>query len=155
MLVTHEQGGFSTSLYRKKTFTGLYTDYASVAPDKYKINLVRILVFRAFHICSSYISFHYELMRIKRILTENCFPRSIIDRVIVTQSCQNNLKKIFHITFFLPDNACKIHSKKPLATVFPGPPSPRTMFVRGTDHQICRKSLWARLRVGQKCAIAH
>ena len=82
VLVTHEQGGFSTSLYRKKTFTGLYTDYASLAPDKYKINLVRILVFRAFHICSSYISFHYELMRIKRILTENCFPRSIIDRVI-------------------------------------------------------------------------
>ena len=50
VLVTHEQTGFSTSLYRKKTFTGLYTDYASLAPDKYKINLVRILVFRAFHI---------------------------------------------------------------------------------------------------------
>ena len=32
VLVKHEQTGFSTSLYRKKTFTGLYTDYASVAP---------------------------------------------------------------------------------------------------------------------------
>ena len=53
VLVTHEQGGFSTSLYRKKTFTVLYTDYASLAPDRYKINLVRILVFSAFHICSS------------------------------------------------------------------------------------------------------
>ena len=82
VLVTHEQTGFSTSLYRKKTFTGLYTDYASLAPDKYKINLVRILVFRAFHICSTYMNFHHELIRIKRILTENCFPRSIIDRVI-------------------------------------------------------------------------
>ena len=27
-------------------------------------------------------NFHHELIRIKRIMTENCFPRSIIDRVI-------------------------------------------------------------------------
>ena len=82
VLVTHEQTDFSTSLYRKKTITGLYTDYASLAPDKYKINLVRILVFRAFHICSTYMNFHYELIRFEIMLTENCFPRSIIDSVI-------------------------------------------------------------------------
>ena len=82
VLVTHNGTGFSTSLYRKKAFTGLYTDYASLAPDKYKINFGRILVFRAFHICSYYSNFHNELTRIKRILSFNCFPRSIIDRVI-------------------------------------------------------------------------
>ena len=82
VLVTCDETGFSTSLYRKKTFTGLYTDFASLSPDKYKVNLVRILVFRAFHICSTCSNFHNELIRIKRILADNCFPRSIIDRVI-------------------------------------------------------------------------
>ena len=82
VLVTHDDYTFSTSLYRKKTFTGLYTDFSSLAPTKYKINLVRVLVYRAFHICSSYRNFHEEIVRIKKILTENCFPKSLIDRII-------------------------------------------------------------------------
>ena len=36
VLVEKESHCFSTSLYRKKTFTGLYTDFASLAPNKYK-----------------------------------------------------------------------------------------------------------------------
>ena len=45
VLLTHEQAGFSTSLYRKKTFSRLYTDYTSHVPDNYEIILVRTLVF--------------------------------------------------------------------------------------------------------------
>ena len=51
---------FSTSLFRKSTFTGLFTDLSSLSPSIYKVNLISILVFRAFHICSSYVSFHKE-----------------------------------------------------------------------------------------------
>ena len=39
VLVCQNNDGFSTSLYRKKTFTGLYTDFSSLAPTKYKTNL--------------------------------------------------------------------------------------------------------------------
>ena len=82
VLVTHDNDNFSTSLYRKKTFTGLYTDFSSLAPTKYKINLIWVLVYRAFHIWSSYRNFHEEIVRIKKILTENCFPKSLTDRII-------------------------------------------------------------------------
>ena len=82
VLVNDDNDGFSTSLYRKKTFTGLYTDFSSLAPSKYKFNLVRVLIYRAFHICSSYHNFHEEIVRIKKILTDNCFPKSLIDRII-------------------------------------------------------------------------
>ena len=44
---------FSTSIYRKKTFTGLYTKWDSFTPRKYKVNLIRTLTFRCFRICSS------------------------------------------------------------------------------------------------------
>ena len=68
-----------TSLYRKKTFTGLYTDFASLALDKYKNDLISVLIYRAFHICSSYKNFHDEIVRIKEILFKNSFPRALTD----------------------------------------------------------------------------
>ena len=82
VLVTHEGTNFSTSLYREKTFTGLYTDFASLFPNKYKTNLISVLVYRAFHICSLYQNFYGEIVRIKEILFKNCFPRVLTDRVI-------------------------------------------------------------------------
>ena len=50
MFVTHKQAGFSTSLSGKKTVTELYT-------DKYKINLVGVMLFRVFHICLTHANF--------------------------------------------------------------------------------------------------
>ena len=82
VLVTRDGANFSTSLYRKKTFTGLYTDFASLSPDIYKTNLISVLVYRAFHICSSYQNFHEEIVRIKEILSKNCFPKALTDRII-------------------------------------------------------------------------
>ena len=51
--VSKAASGFSTSLFRKKTFTGLFSDFSSLTPKWYKINLLNALVFRAFRICSS------------------------------------------------------------------------------------------------------
>ena len=65
---------FSTSLYRKKTFTGQYTDFVSLSPKKYITNLGSVLVYRAFHICSTYENFHNELCKITGILYKYCFP---------------------------------------------------------------------------------
>ena len=92
VLVTHGRPNFSTSislyrcidvsLYKKKAFTGLYTDFSSLAPDKYKNNLISVLVYRAIHISSSYQNFHNEVVRIKEILVKNSFPMALTDRII-------------------------------------------------------------------------
>ena len=94
ILVYKEGIHFSTGgLFRKQTFTGLYTAFASLSPTTYKINLVRILVFCAFHICSSFVNFHKEIAKIKQILLANCFPGSFIDKVIFNFL---NLQYILH-----------------------------------------------------------
>ena len=80
--MSRDGSGFSTTLYRKKTFTGLYTECASLAPNKYKVNLISILIYRAFQICSTYASFHNEIERIKSFLTKNNYPMFLIDRVL-------------------------------------------------------------------------
>ena len=82
ILVEKTNDSFNSSLFRKKTFTGLYTDFASLSPNWFKTNLVSSLLYRAFNICSSYANFHNEIVRIKSILAKNCFPRSLVDRVI-------------------------------------------------------------------------
>ena len=53
ILIKRHSHTFSTSIYRKKTFTGLYTKWDSFTPRKYKVNIIRTLTFRCFRICSS------------------------------------------------------------------------------------------------------
>ena len=45
LMKRNRDSSFSTSIYRKKTFTGLYTKWDSFTPRKYKINLVRTLAY--------------------------------------------------------------------------------------------------------------
>ncbi|XP_050508938.1 uncharacterized protein LOC126886134 [Diabrotica virgifera virgifera] len=52
--------GFSTSIYRKPTFIGLYINADSFIPSKYKTSLINILVQRAFAICSIWQFLHEE-----------------------------------------------------------------------------------------------
>ena len=53
ILIRRHNHTFSTSIYRKKTFTGLYTKWESFTHRKYKVNLIRTLTFRCFRIRSS------------------------------------------------------------------------------------------------------
>ena len=45
ILIKRHNHTFSTSIYRKKTFTGLYTKWNSFTPRKYKVNLISTLNF--------------------------------------------------------------------------------------------------------------
>lgn len=83
--VNNCNGGFSTSVYRKPTFTGLTTKFSSFIPVAYKRNLVLTLVTRAYHICSSYFSLHSELQFIKQMLLANGFSTRFTDVYIGKQ----------------------------------------------------------------------
>ena len=69
---------FSTSIYRKKTFTDLYTQWDSFTPREYRINLIRTLTYRCLRICSSPCLTQCTLDDLKRHLSRNGYPRSII-----------------------------------------------------------------------------
>ena len=44
---SNHQASFITSVYQKKTYTGLYTNYSSFIPFKYKLGLIKTLINRA------------------------------------------------------------------------------------------------------------
>ena len=50
--VRRQDGKFRRSVYRKPTFTGLYTRWESLGPTSQKIALIRSLTSRAINICS-------------------------------------------------------------------------------------------------------
>ena len=47
----------TTSLYRKKTFSGIYLNFNSFLPMDYKKGLIHNLLFRAYNICADYVTF--------------------------------------------------------------------------------------------------
>ena len=63
-----------TSTYRKKTFTGLLTNFFSYTSFSYEIGLIRTLVDRAYKINSSLLSFNNDIKKLKHIFKRNQFP---------------------------------------------------------------------------------
>ena len=49
--IIREQGKFTTTIYRKPTFAGVYSNFESFSPSVYKFGMVYTLVYRCFRIC--------------------------------------------------------------------------------------------------------
>ena len=73
-----EKGKFFTNVYRKKTFSGVYTNFDSFIPETYKTDLIKSLVFRCFNLCSDF----HEINILKGILYKNNYPRDFLDKCI-------------------------------------------------------------------------
>ena len=99
MLITrNDEGNISTSMYRKKTFSGLlkYMKEDSFVPISFKHNLIYGLLNRAFKISSSCDIFKQEIKVIKNILISNGFSCNFINKHIKhflqkKNSSENNL----------------------------------------------------------------
>ena len=69
VLITNDADQFWTSVIRKETGIGLFTNYLGFTPFSYKVGLVRTLLHRAFMISSSsWFLFHEEIVKIKHYL---------------------------------------------------------------------------------------
>ena len=79
--ITKTNNEFTTAVYRKPTYTGLTTKYDSFTPNKYKSNLVTILIYRAFRLSKDYFTFHTDLEFITNILCKNGFPLNYVQRL--------------------------------------------------------------------------
>ena len=72
--------GKITSVYRKPTFSGVFTHYESYVDQKYKKSLNDILLFHCFSICFDYMSFHLEVENLEETLK----------RIVIHQELQSN-----------------------------------------------------------------
>ena len=56
--ITRKNKRFVTSIFRRATFSGVYTNYDSFILETYKIGLVHTLLLRVLKICSSMENVH-------------------------------------------------------------------------------------------------
>ena len=77
VLFTREGDSFTTSLYRKPTFSELYTNFYSFTSDKYKKGFTFSLLFRIFIFGICFIS---KLSFLKNKFGKNSYPMHFIDK---------------------------------------------------------------------------
>ena len=82
-----------TSVYRKPTFSGVYTNYNSFLPQIYKTGLVHTLLFRLYTICSDWNMVHREIEHLKLVMKRNAYPDCLIDRTIKRFLCHLFVKR--------------------------------------------------------------
>ena len=79
MKITRDNNKFMTSVYRKPTFSGVFTNFGNFIPKSYKYNLLFTLLHRAFKLCSNFERFHQEIDKLKTIFKNNGYPKSFAD----------------------------------------------------------------------------
>ena len=62
-----------TTVYWKKTFTGLLTSYLSFCPFTYKLGLIKTLIHRTFKINNTWMGFHTDLQKLSVIRPPETF----------------------------------------------------------------------------------
>ena len=84
--ITHSSSdnvhGYQTSVYRKATSTSLFSNYNSFTPLIYRLSVFKCLIYRAYHLCSSWSLFHVEISNIRSMLLRNAYPSWVLDRII-------------------------------------------------------------------------
>ena len=69
-----------TTVYRKPTFSGVYTHFDSFLPPVYKVGMIYTLAYRYFKICSVWTKFHAELNFLKHVVLKNWYHLSFFDK---------------------------------------------------------------------------
>ena len=80
--ICRKNGKFVTSVYRKPTFSGVFTSYESFIPTYQKRGLLHTLLHWSFSICCDFKTFHFEIDHLKTILIKNNYPLNFIDSCI-------------------------------------------------------------------------
>ena len=81
-ITCNQNRSFSTTMYRKPTFSGLYLKWTSFVPKQFKINLSNSLLNRAWKICYSSELFQKEVSFIKDILAANGYPQTFLNSLV-------------------------------------------------------------------------
>jgi hypothetical protein len=77
--VTRKETNFTTSIYHKPTFTGVYLNWTSLTSREYKISLIYCLCDRMWKICQD-TERDLEFKKLKLTLPKNEYPDRIINK---------------------------------------------------------------------------
>ena len=80
--ISRENNKFVTSVYRKTTFSRVFTNFESFISKCYKCSLIDISLYRGFNLCSNMENFHQEISSLKSVFKSNGYPKNFINSCI-------------------------------------------------------------------------
>ena len=82
ILITRNGNKITTSIYRKPSFSGLSVNFLSFVPEAFKINAIKTLLYRCYHLSSNWALIHIETNFLTEFFKNNKFPQHVITRII-------------------------------------------------------------------------
>ena len=107
--IIREDKRFTSSVYRKPTFSGVYTHFDSFLRSTYKFGTVYTIAYRCFRICCSWTKLRNELVCLKATFSKNGYPEDFINKCF--KKFMDNLHVVKETTLTV--------EKKPLVLVLP------------------------------------
>ena len=80
VLVFRHEDHFNTTIFRKKTFTGLGSNFYSFCFLNFKLNSLSTLFHRAYILTSNWQDFHKEISFLHQYFLDNCYPSKLFYR---------------------------------------------------------------------------
>ena len=81
MRICREKDKLTTSVLRKDTFSGVYTNFSRFVALKHKFGLVHTILHRIFTIVSDFSKFHFEVETFQRTLNKNAYSIKLLKNV--------------------------------------------------------------------------
>jgi hypothetical protein len=128
-VVTRTQQGYRTSLYHKKTFTGVYLNWTSLTSRKYKIGLIKCLCDRIWKICDRVEDRELEIKKLKHILAKNEYPEKVVDAEI------DKFIKRKSSPLETPTPTPPLQTPTPTLPTQPSPPAPAVIMPSATNQE--------------------
>ncbi len=73
---------YFTTMYHKKTFTGVYLNRTSLTARRYKIGLIRCMLSRIHAICTEQVDKNLEIEKLKHLLVKNDYPKEVVEKEV-------------------------------------------------------------------------
>ena len=105
----HQDNVFTTSVYHKPSFSGVYMHFDNYMQLDCKFSLVSTIIFGSFTICSDMPKFHQEICKIKDIFIKNGYSERFLDKCV----------KTFLNKVFIPKRIIQTAEKKQVTIVLP------------------------------------
>ena len=80
--ISREKDKFTTRVFRRDTFSGVYTNFSSFVAYEHKFGSVYTLLHRSFTIVSDFSKFHFKVETLKKTLYKNACPIKFVDKCI-------------------------------------------------------------------------
>ena len=107
--ISWDNNKFTTSVYRKPTFSGVLTNFGNLFPKSYKHNLLFTLLHRAFKLCLNFEIFHQEIDKLRTIFKNNGYPKSFFVDLFI--------KKYLDKVFIKKEVVLKASKKEPICVL--------------------------------------